>query len=529
MISWRKFGIGCVGAALLAAGPGLSAVKAAAADTGWTASRDLYEIRTLAGTGVRGDADGAAAAASLFHPSSIAELGNGRLLVADKGNQLLRAIDGGQVSKYGGVYVDSDASGLPLGAYRDDALGKAAFNEPSGLAAGADGTVYVADSGNNAVRRIAPDGTVTTLAGNGLIGDDDGKGQAARFDDPSDVAVDAQGNVYVADTRNNAIRKIAADGTVTTLNAASDRVVQYAPGAVEWAGDYADGPIASAKFNEPSGLALDGKGNLYVSDTGNQRIRYIDFAAGTVTTVAGTAPAYSANSSYAEGGYADGAALSARFNAPEGLAVAPDGTLLIADSLNHAVRMLKDGQVTTLAGEATEYGSNDGVTYAARFDHPTDVAVLSDGRLAIADEFGNKVRVLTKYAKPAGLKANGTIRTLLNGSLVRTDVPAFQRGGATLLPLRSVGEALGYEVGYDAAARAGTLTKDGVTYAVKSGELTVAKKAGGQASTLKLNGAPVVKEGNLFVPVRFFADEAGLDVQWDAAESIVVLRTPSFE
>ncbi|WP_246578946.1 stalk domain-containing protein, partial [Cohnella xylanilytica] len=227
---------------------------------------------------------------------------------------------------------------------------------------------------------------------------------------------------------------------------------------------------------------------------------------------------------------ADGAALSARFNAPEGLALAPDGTLVVADSLNHAIRLVKDGRVTTLAGEATEFGSGDGVTYAARFNRPTDVAALADGRLAIADQDGNKVRVLAKYAKPAGLPADGSIRTLLNGVLVKTDAAAFQQGGATLLPLRSVGEALGYEVGYDAKTKTGKLTRGGATYAIRAGETKAAKTAAdGQASQIELNGAPLEKQGRLFVPVRFFAGEANLDIQWDAEAKLVVLRDPVFE
>src|SRR5690606_29282246 len=104
-----------------------------------------------------------------------------------------------------------------------------------------------------------------------------------------------------------------------------------------------------------------------------------------------------AQDSYVTGDYADGAAATARFNAPEGITVTEDGTVVVADALNHAIRLIKDGQVSTLAGVAAEFGQTDGVPGFAKFNHPTDVAVLADGRLAIADEYGNKIRILQPY------------------------------------------------------------------------------------------------------------------------------------
>ncbi|RUS49175.1 stalk domain-containing protein [Cohnella sp. AR92] len=523
-----KIGTIFLGAALLSMGTA-AAGASAAPDTGWTASAKLYEVHTWAGQAEWGSDNGALQKATLFRPRSLAELPDGRLLVADTGNHLLRALTADSVSAFGGSILSYDESGMPVGAYSDGTIRDAFFNEPAGLTVDATGNIFVADASNNAIRKISASGQVTTLAGNGLIGTADGKGSDARFYYPSDVAVNASGDVYVADTLNNAIRKIAADGTVTTLTAPSERVVQYLPGAVETSGDYSDGPIASAKFNEPSGLVLDKKGNLYVSDRGNNVIRYVDFAAGTVTTVAGSKPVYASDSLYADGGYSDGTALAAKFDAPEGLAIAPDGTLVIADSLNHAIRLLKDGKVSTLAGEGTEFGSNDGVAYAAHFDHPTDVVVLSDGRLAIADEGGNKVRVLEKYGTPSGFKPDATIQILLNGELVKSDVPAFARHGMTLLPLRSLGEALGYEVSYEAGTKTAKLSKDGIVYEIREGISKVEMTSDGRTTAINLPGAPGSLEGRLFVPVRFFAEQAGLDTAWDSSSSVVVLRSPIFQ
>ncbi|MBW5445101.1 copper amine oxidase [Cohnella sp. CFH 77786] len=499
----------------------------AAADTGWTTSSKLYEIRTWAGKSDWGHANGSVKTASFFHPRSVVGLPDGKLLVADNGNHLLRTLTAEQVSAYAGLTLGEDDAGLPIGAFHDAALSTAAFQQPSGLAIDSQGNVYVADTGNNAIRKINKEGKVTTLAGNGKIGLTNGIGSEVTFDHPSDVAVDARGNVYVADTLNHAIRKIAAaDGRVTTLTAPSTRVVEYFPGAVEDAGDFLDGPIATAKFNEPSGLAVDDKGNLYVSDRGNQRIRYIDFSTGQVTTVAGGGN-YGKQASYVEGDYVDGAASVSRFNAPEGLTVTSDGTVVVADSLNHAIRLIKSGQVTTLAGVGTEFGQTDGLTGSAQFNHPTDVTVLADGRLAIADEYGNKVRVLQKYAKPANLPT-GTIPVLLNGKLLSSDVPAQNRSNYIFLPVRAVTESLGYTVKNNNKTGEAFLTKGDVTFTVKNGSNTVVKSVKGEKTTLTLNAAAFITRDRMFLPVRFFAEQNDLDIQWDNEARIVVIRNKTF-
>jgi hypothetical protein len=500
---------------------------AQAGSTDWTSSSKLYEVRTWAGKNEWGNVNGAVGSATFFHPRSIVSLPDGRLLVADKGNHVLRILTAEQVASYAGFDLGEDEAGLPIGAYNDGPLAQSVFQEPAGLAVDAQGNIYVADSGNHAIRKITPDGTVTTLAGNGVFGLADGLRSAARFDTPNDVAVDASGNVYVADTLNHVIRKITPAGRVTTLTAPSTRVVEYFPGAVEFVGDFLDGPIASARFNEPSGLVIDDKGNLYVSDRGNQRIRYIDFSTGQVTTVAGGGN-YGTQAPYVEGDYIDGPAQSARFNAPEGLALTPDGTLVVADSLNHVIRLIRDGQVTTLAGVGTEYGHVNGVPGSAQFNHPTDVAVLADGRLVIADEFGNKIRILQKYAKPDNLPDDKMVKVLLNGALVQSDVPAQLKDNWTFLPLRSVSEALGYTVTFETANSEATLSKDGIEYKIASGSATVTKSVNGSVSTVLLNAPAFIQQNRMLVPVRFFAEESGLDIQWDQQATTVVIRNKTF-
>ncbi|QMV43887.1 stalk domain-containing protein [Cohnella cholangitidis] len=512
----------------------LPSVALAAPDTGWTKSTKLYEVRTWTGQPQWGHTDGTLKSATLFHPRSVVVLPDGKLLVADRDNHLLREVSTDKVSTYGGLIVGQSEPNTFIGAYNDDAKAQAAFNRPAGLATDAQGNIYVADSGNHAIRKISKDGKVTTLAGNGVMGSKDATGKEASFHSPSDVAVDSKGTVYVADTLNHTIRKVSSDGVVSTLTALSERVIEDSPGSADFVGDYADGAIAKAKFNEPSGLVVDAKDNLYVSDRGNQRIRYFDFAKGTVSTIAGgnqPAPGtsiYAQNASYIVGDFQDGVAANARFNGPEGLALTSDGSLLVADSENHAIRMIKDGQVTTVAGVPAEYGTADGVIGSARLNHPTDVALLADGRLAIADELGNKIRILQKYAKPAAIPADQSITVILNGSLVRTEVPAQAKASAVMLPVRSVGNALGYEVEFDKKTGAAILSKNGVVYTIVSGASTVTKTVNGSKQTLTLNAPAIEANNRLFLPVRFFASESGLDIQWDSEAKIVVIRDPIF-
>ncbi|WP_239615283.1 stalk domain-containing protein [Cohnella mopanensis] len=499
----------------------------AASDTNWTRSTKLYEVRTWTGQSDLGHDNGSVSEATFYHPRSAIALPDGRLLVADSSNHLIRAVTIDRVTGYAGLDLGEDEANVPYGGYNNAELAKAAFDSPSGLAIDSHDNVYVADTKNNAIRKISKDGKVTTIAGNGSMGSSDGVGDKATFNEPSDIAVDKQNNVYVADTLNHVIRKIAANGTVTTLTAPSKRIVEYFPGAVETAGDYLDGAISSAKFNEPSGLALDGKGNLYVSDRGNQRIRYIDFASGNVSTVAGGGT-LGKQAVYVEGNYVDGSAAQSRLNAPEGLTVTEDGALIVADSLNHAVRIVKDGKVSTLAGVPTEFGKNNGLASSAQFNHPTDVTVLSDGRLVIVDEFGNKIRVLQKYAKPASLPAGQSVSVLYNGKLVPTEVPAQVKSNAVLLPLRDVGNALGFEVGFDKQTGYSILTKGDTVYRIGNGTNTVTKTVAGKSETLTLNAKTITVNNRLFVPVRFFASESQLDIQWDSAAQIVVIRNTVF-
>jgi sugar lactone lactonase YvrE len=481
----------------------------------------LHELRTFAGSGELGESDGTRRTAEFRLPASVAVDAEGRIVVADTGNQMIRTIADGEVRTAAGMLIGFNDYGYPSAGYADGPADEAAFDAPSGVAVDRRGRIIVADAGNHAIRAISPDGKVTTIAGTGILGLTDGSASQANFYYPMDVAVSPSGVIYVADTLNHVIRKIE-NGRVTTLNAMSERAAEIFPGVVEPTGDFRDGPLSEALFNEPSGLALDAKGNLYVADTGNQRIRYIDLKAGTVTTVAGGGE-LPKDAMYVEGGYADGKAGDARFNAPRGIDVTPDGGLLIADSLNHVIRYLKDGVVTTVAGVPNESGKWDGVSRYAYLSVPTDVQSIEDGAFLIADGGNNRIRIVRPYEAPAGLEGSA-IEIVHNRKVLESDAEPVAVDGTTFVPVRVISEELGYAVEYGADGIT-TLKQDDAWYRIREGSKTVESSSG----SLELPQAPFYRAGRLYLPVRFFAEELDLDVQWLSGVRAVLIRDKQTE
>lgn len=314
---------------------------------------------TLAGVPQQvGSDDGAGSDARFYHPFTVAVDGACRVYVADAFNHTIRKItDGAVVTTFAGQ------TGIPASA---DGPGAAAgFNNPQGVAADPSGNVYVADTFNYTIRKITPDGVVSTIAGlAGHPGSADGTGPEARFNQTAALAVGPSGTIYVADTFNHTIRRIDRDGVVTTW-----------AGAAGSAGD-SNGPRLDARFNHPNGVAVDAEGNVYVGDTSNNRIRMIS-RDGVVTTIAGSGSV----------GNADGPAAQAEFNAPRGVAVDPVGNVYVADGYNDAIRLItRDGFVTTLAiGRYPQ--SADG------FDSPFGVAIVQPDTLYVSDTFNHTVRV----------------------------------------------------------------------------------------------------------------------------------------
>jgi sugar lactone lactonase YvrE len=353
-------------------------------------------VTTLAGANaVSGWVDGVGAEAQFWSPQSLAVDASGNVFIADTANNAIRKIDtNGVVTTLAG---GKSADGQAISDGSVDGTGSAArFWFPSGVAVDAHGNVFVADTLNNTIRKITAGGVVTTLAGmagsSGSAGSADGAGRTARFDHPIGIAVDGGGTLFVADTRNHTIRKIGADGVVTTLAGS--------PGN----SGSADGTGSAARFNRPMGLAHDVAGNLLVADSDNNTIRKIS-AAGVVTTLTGAA---------SSSGSADGTGHDARFQAPEGVAVdGSGGRVLVADTLNHTIRTISaTGVVATLAGTAGLAGSADGLGAAARFSSPAGVAVDGSGTVFVADAGNFTIRqitvsgLVTTLAGAAGVAGN---------------------------------------------------------------------------------------------------------------------------
>lgn len=336
-------------------------------------------VEIIAGNGIYENVDGKALEASFRFPTNLAILSNGSMLISDQENHSIRQLKDGNVLTYAGMPLLTDEFGNPEGALHDAQKDSAMFSSPSGIDVDSSGNIYIADTENHVIRKILTNGNVITLAGDSLPGLIDDKAENARFYYPQDIAAAKDGTIYVADTLNHVIRKIDNEGNVTTLNATSMRPVEVVAGVIESAGEFKDGKLSEAKFNEPTSLVIDSKGNLYVSDTGNQAIRYIDFTNNVVTTVAGKVTL--GNKLYADPGYQDGAALEAKFASPRGLALTNEGGLLIADSANHTIRYLLDGKVTTII---------EGLRF------PTDVGNTSDGSIVVVDSYNNQIIKINK-------------------------------------------------------------------------------------------------------------------------------------
>ena len=339
------------------------------------------------------------------NPSSVAVDASGNTYVADAGNHCIRLI-----TAAGAV---STLAGNPGHPGSSDGLGAAAgFNAPTGVAVDKNGNIYVADTNNSTVRFITPAGQVTTLAGvAGQPGSVPVNGPVATattattttFNHPRALAVDAALNIYVADTGFNELREISAAGMVSTLAGG------VTPGS-------ADGPAVSATFRSPMGVAVDGSGNVYVADTGNNTVRA--FTGGIVSTLAGTA---------GTSGAADGTGAKASFSAPTGLAVTAAGNLYVADTLNQTIRLVKPGGiVSTWTGTAGSFGDTNATAKAATFYHPQGLALDSASNLYVADASNNLVRivntsaVVANYAGVAG--APGWVEG--TGTAVRFNQPS---------------------------------------------------------------------------------------------------------
>jgi sugar lactone lactonase YvrE len=264
-------------------------------------------------------------------------------------------------------------------ALRDGTGKSAAFNQPFGMCRDAQDNLYVADSANHCIRRISPDGTVGTFAGNGEKGTVDGPARQARFNTPSGVLCDGKGNLYVCSHEENSIRIVGPDGTVRSLLKSREE-------------GYRDGSLAEARVHAPRGMVFDSHGNLHFSDCWNHRIRKIT-PEGIVSTLAGGGP----TGEEAAATWRDGTGGEARFFAPCGMAIDRKDNLYIADAENHRIRKITpEGVVTTIAGSGPSgksvHAFADGPVAQSRLNTPTEVVVSDDGVVYFSDTYGNRLR-----------------------------------------------------------------------------------------------------------------------------------------
>jgi len=277
---------------------------------------------------------------------------------------------------------------------------KASFSNLMGVAADDQGNLYLADSRNNMIRKIDAKGMVTTLAGSGIAGSTDGKGDTASFFFPAAVAVDKQGFVYVADTHNNLIRKISPDGFVTTL--AGRRLYPTIPGVDK----------TEMRLDNPDGIAVDRSGNIYVSDWANDVIRKIS-SDGKIWHLIGNG----------ERGAKDGPDSLSSFYLPGGITVDTAGNIYLADTYNNMIRkILPSGVVTTLAGKIRK-GRDNGKGAEASFFHPAGITIDKQGNLFVADVGNNLIRKISPDGRVNVFAGSGK-RGAVNG---RDTVASFYR------------------------------------------------------------------------------------------------------
>lgn len=329
-------------------------------------------LRIFAGSPVMGSANGSRSTARFYAPYALTMDQEGALYIADQADNRIR-----KISASGLV---STVAGSLSGGYRDGSAVHALFDSPSGIAIDKSGTLFIADQENNSIRKIYPNGVVETFAGSRESGYVNGRLHEARFKIPAGICMDARGVLYVADRGNHRIRKITAEGEVSTL-------------AGNGEAGFADGNETAAKFNAPTGIAVDSEGFVYVTDLLNNRIRKIS-PKGEVQTLAGNG----------EFGKRDGKGNQAAFRYPTGIALDQLGGMYVTDQLNHIVRRIDaNGYVSTIT-----YSSPDGFEPQEPgkvFKNPMGICLNKDGNLIVADYNNHNIKEISVEASLTGVPA----------------------------------------------------------------------------------------------------------------------------
>lgn len=396
---------------------------------------DLTVISTFAGGGSAPGASigdgGPATGAEVFVPSGLAVGPDGSVYIAEQNGQRVRRVTpDGLISTIAGS-TNGQPCTNPTNACGDGGLATQAFlNVPHGVAVAADGTIYIADRGSSRVRKVDPSGIITTVAGTGQWGfsGDGGPATLAQLNSPFGVAIGPDGLLYIADTGNQRIRRVGAEGIITTV--AGGGIVP-GPGIGE------GGPATKAELSQPWRVAFDFDGRMYIVDRGNRLIRRVG-TDGLITTVAG--------SGFPDGFLGDGGpAVLAKFGQPEDIAITPDGGFYIADPRNARIRFVgPEGIITTFAGTGRFGRSGDGgPATQAELSEPIGLALAPDGTLYEADWFNQRVRKI-RSALP-GFSVNDSVIPSEDGH----EVYIFDNSGRHLRTLDAFTRAVRYEFSYD--------------------------------------------------------------------------------
>jgi sugar lactone lactonase YvrE len=370
-------------------------------------------ISTVAGGNVRvllGD-NGAATNASLAGPLGVATDGSGNLFLADTYHNRIRRVNAE------GIIFTVAGNGTNDFFGDSGAATNASLNNPAAVALDAQGNLFIADSGNNHIRKVDTNGVITSVAGGGTNGfaGDGGPATKAILNNPQGLALDAAGNLFIADSGNNRVRKVDLDGVITSV--AGGGTNSFLNGG---------GPATNANLAGPLGLAVDRDGNLFIADSGNYCIRKLD-AAGSMTTVSGTG----------FGGYSGdgGRAIDAQLSAPAGLAVDASGNLYIADTDNHRIREVNtNGTIDTVAGNGENLQLGDGdPAIDAGLRSPSGVAVDKFGQLFIADSFDNRIRKVADGSSPVLSVKDAKVDDAGNYQVIVTGSSGSVTGGVATL------------------------------------------------------------------------------------------------
>jgi sugar lactone lactonase YvrE len=323
----------------------------------------------MAGNGSAGFSDGPGVAVEYNSPFGVGRDAAGNTYVTDQFGVRVRKIN---------------TDGLITTLAGNELCGCQLFQYASGVVADAQGNVYVADQGKRVIDLISPGGDVSVFAGSGRAEFRDGQGTSASICSPTGLAIDGQGNIYVADQGNNRIRKVTTPAAVVTTLAGGANTT------------FKDGTGADAAFWLPFGVAVDAQGNVYVADTHNSRIRKIN-SSGVVTTLAGDGT----------NAFKDASGVAAEFNLPEGIVVDTVGNIYVADTYNNRIRKINSaGVVSTLAGNGIQ-AFKDGSGVNAEFASPTNLTFDSKGNLYVSDAINNRIRKVTATGVVSTFSGNG--------------------------------------------------------------------------------------------------------------------------